>query len=223
MTDLIEKYEETIKSLEKEIQTLEKIIRHKDKMITRLRNGNVSIIEYYDKLMNLMDRTLSIAKYYKDEVKTYENMIDADEIVAETLSDRKNKIVKNRDKIEYARAEIAEEFSRVNTELEFIQNMSTAREKPTRKIKRKVGLVYDHQELAFDNDSYQKFNSVQIKSKIDRKILKYRFETNPQLSFTEIGKKVGLSRSTVHDRFKKITKEYEIFAESFQKPKKPTE
>ena len=75
--------------------------------------------------MNLMDRTLSIAKYYEDEVKTYENMIDADEIVAETLSDRKNKIVKNRDKIENARAEIEEEFSRVNTELEFIQNMST--------------------------------------------------------------------------------------------------
>ena len=219
MTDFYNIDKETIKALEKEIQTLEKIIRHKDKMITRLRNGNVSIIEYYDKLMNLMDRTLRIAKYYKDEVKTYENMIDADEIVAETLSDRKNKIVKNRGKIENARAEIAEEFIRVNTELEFIQNMSTVRKQPTRKVKRKVGLVYDNQELIFDNDSYQKFNSVQIKSKIDRKILKYRFETNPQLSFTEIGKKVGLSSSTVHDRYKKIIKEYEIFSESFQMPK----
>ena len=119
------------------------------------------------------------------------------------------------------RAEIADEFSRVNTELEFIQNMSTVIEQPTRKVKRKVGLVYDHQELAFDNDSYQKFNSVQIKSKIDRKILKYRFQTNPQLSFTEIGKKLvyqGL-RSMIDS---KIIKEYEIFAESFQKPKKPT-
>ncbi len=221
MTDFYNIDKETIKALEKEIQTLEKIIRHKDKMITRLRNGNVSIIEYHDKLMNLMDRTLSIAKYYKEEVKAYEDIIDTDEIVAETLSDRKNKIVKNRDKIEYARAEIAEEFSRVNTELEFIQNMSTARDKPTRKIKRKVGLVYDHQELVFDNDSYQKFNSVQIKSKVDRKILKYRFETNPQLSFTEIGKKVGLSSSTVHNRYKKIIKEYQIFAESFQMPKEP--
>ena len=47
--------------------------------------------------------------------------------------------------------------------------MSTVIEQPTRKVKRKVGLVYDHQELAFDNDSYQKFNSVQIKSKIDPK------------------------------------------------------
>ena len=144
MTDFYNIDKETIKALEKEIQTLEKIIRHKDKMITRLRNGNVSIIEYYDKLMNLMDRTLSIAKYYEDEVKTYENMIDADEIVAETLSDRKNKIVKNRDKIENARAEIEEEFSRVNTELEFIQNMSTVRKQPTRKVKRKVGLVYEN-------------------------------------------------------------------------------
>ena len=141
MTDFYNIDKETIKALEKEIQTLEKIIRHKDKMITRLRNGNVSIIENYDKLMNLMDRTLSIAKYYEDEVKTYENMIDADEIVAETLSDRKNKIVKNRDKIENARAEIEEEFSRVNTELEFIQNMSTVVEQPTRKVKRKVAPV----------------------------------------------------------------------------------
>ena len=169
MTDFYNIDKKTIKALEKEIQTLEKINRHKDKMITRLRNGNVSIIEYYDKLMNLMDRTLSIAKYYENEVKTYENMIDADEIVAETLSDRKNKIVKNRDKIENARAEIEEEFSRVNTELEFIQNMSTVRKQPTRKVKRKVGLVYDNQELVFDNDSYQKYNSVQVKSKIDRK------------------------------------------------------
>ena len=222
MTDFYNIDKETINALEKEIQTLEKIIRHKDKMITRLRNGNVSIIEYYDKLMNLMDRTMSIAKYYKDEVKSYEDIMDADEILTNTLSDKKNIIAKNRDMIESERAEIADEFSRVNTELEFIQNMSTVIEQPTRKVKRKVGLVYDHQELAFDNDSYQKFNSVQIKSKIDRKILKYRFQTNPQLSFTEIGKKVGLSRSTVHDRFKKIIKEYEIFAESFQKPKKPT-
>tara|TARA_Y100000813_G_scaffold160069_1_gene120357 strand:+ start:290 stop:535 length:246 start_codon:yes stop_codon:yes gene_type:complete len=70
MTDFYNIDKKTIKALEKEIQTLEKIIRHKDKMITRLRNGNVSIIEYYDKLMNLMDRTLSIAKYCEDEVKT---------------------------------------------------------------------------------------------------------------------------------------------------------
>ena len=91
----------------------------------------------------------------------------------------------------------------------------------TRKVKRKVGPVYDHQELAFDSDSYHKFNSIQIKSKIDRKILKYRFQTNPQLSFTEIGKKVGLSSSTVHDRYKKIIKEYEVFSESFQMPKEP--
>ena len=54
--------ETIIKALEKEIQSLEKIIRHKDKMITRLRNGNVSIIEFYDKLMSLMDRTMSITK-----------------------------------------------------------------------------------------------------------------------------------------------------------------
>ena len=89
MTDFYNIDKETIKALEKEIQTLEKIIRHKDKMITRLRNGNVSIIEYYDKLMNLMDRTMSIAKYYKDEVKSYEDIMDADEILTNTLSDKK--------------------------------------------------------------------------------------------------------------------------------------
>ena len=84
MTDFYNIDKKTIKALEKEIQTLEKIIRHKDKMITRLRNGNVSIIEYYDKLMNLMDRTLSIAKYYKDEVSLYEDIMDADEILTNT-------------------------------------------------------------------------------------------------------------------------------------------
>ena len=94
MTDFYNIDKETIKALEKEIQTLEKIIRHKDKMITRLRNGNVSIIEYYDKLMNLMDRTMSIAKYYKDEVKSYEDIMDADEILTNTLSDEKNIIAK---------------------------------------------------------------------------------------------------------------------------------
>ena len=86
MTDFYNIDKKTIKALEKEIQTLEKIIRHKDKMITRLRNGNVSIIEFYDKLMSLMDRTMSITKYYKDKVDSFEDIMDADEVVINTLS-----------------------------------------------------------------------------------------------------------------------------------------
>ena len=221
MTDIFDSYKATIKALEKEIQTLEKIIRHKDKMITRLRNGNVGIIEFYDKLMSLMERTMSITKYYKDKVDSFEDIMDADEIVINTLSDRKNKIAKDRDKIEQDRAEIAEEFNRVSTELEFIQNMSTVREQPTGKVKGKVEPVYDHQQFVVDNDSYEKFKSTIITSKVDRKILKYRFEANPKLSFAEISKEVGLSKSTVHDRYKKIIKEYEIFAKSYRTPKKP--
>ena len=106
----------------------------------------------------------------------------------------KNKIAKDKDKIEQDRSVIAEEFNRVSTELEFIQNMSTVREQPTGKVKGKVEPVYDHQQFVVDNDSYEKFKSTIITSKVDRKILKYRIETNPQLSFTEIGKKVRRTR-----------------------------
>ncbi len=222
MTDIFDSYKATIKALEKEIQTLEKIIRHKDKMITRLRNGNVSIIEYYDKLMSLMDRTMSITKYYKDKVESYEDIMDADEIVIDTLSDRKNKIAKDRDKVEQDRSEIAEEFDKLNVELEFYKNFTDVREQPTSLKKGIVVPVYDHKEFVMDkNDSYEKFKSSILKSKIDKKILKYRFETNPPLSFRDIAKKVSLSKSTVHDRYNSSIKKYEIFSKSYRTPKKP--
>ena len=45
--------------------------------------------------------------------------------------------------------------------------MSTVVEQPTRKVKRKVAPVYDHQELAFDSDSIINL----IQSKYNQKLI----------------------------------------------------